>query len=90
MDVHPRNVVDEIEDMSRDVKRGLFEDKQITLRDLPQTTAAEMLAEQQCLLFSRPEETDQEVELVLATYIHTAHLFFFVGEKICKHFDLLM
>lgn len=68
MDEHPQDVVDVIEDLSRDVKRGLFEDKESTLRDLPQTTAAELLAEQQRLLFSRPEETDQEDELVLATY----------------------
>uniref|UniRef100_A0AAQ5XTF6 Radial spoke head component 4A n=1 Tax=Amphiprion ocellaris TaxID=80972 RepID=A0AAQ5XTF6_AMPOC len=61
---HPHNAVDVIEDMSRDVKRGLFQDMQSTLRDLPQTTAAELLAEQQCLLFSRPEDRDQEEELV--------------------------
>ncbi|KAI3368428.1 hypothetical protein L3Q82_025387 [Scortum barcoo] len=64
MEEHPQNAVDVIEDMSRDVKHGLFEDKQNTLRDLPQTTAAELLAEQQRLLFSRPEEADQEEELV--------------------------
>uniref|UniRef100_A0A3B5AF77 Radial spoke head protein 6 homolog A-like n=1 Tax=Stegastes partitus TaxID=144197 RepID=A0A3B5AF77_9TELE len=52
--------------MSRDVKRELFQDTQSTLRDLPQTTDAELLAEQQCLLFSRQEDTDQEEELVLA------------------------
>lgn len=67
MDEQPQNAVDVIEDMSRDVKRGLFKDKQSTLRDLPQTTAAELLAEQQRVLFSRPEEADQEEELVLAT-----------------------
>ncbi|KAJ4943302.1 hypothetical protein JOQ06_005805 [Pogonophryne albipinna] len=64
MDEHPDNAVDVIEDVSREVKRGLFEDKQSTLRDLPQTTAAELLAEQQRLLFSRPEEADQEEELM--------------------------
>ncbi|KAF3835636.1 hypothetical protein F7725_028194, partial [Dissostichus mawsoni] len=56
MDEHPDNAVDVIEDVSREVKRS-------TLRDLPQTTAAELLAEQQRLLFSRPEEADQEEEL---------------------------
>ncbi|XP_041791110.1 radial spoke head protein 6 homolog A-like [Chelmon rostratus] len=80
MDVHPRNVVDEIEDMSREVKRGLFEDKQITLRDLPQTTAAEMLAEQQCLLFSRPEETDQEVELMETALPNVSEIGFFLEQ----------
>lgn len=74
MDERPENVLDVFEDMSRDVKQGLFEDKQSTLRDLPQTTAAELLAEQQRLLFSRPEEADQEEELVLATYTYSAHL----------------
>ncbi|XP_059196463.1 radial spoke head protein 6 homolog A [Centropristis striata] len=64
MDEHPHNVVDVIEIMSHDVKRGLFKDKQNTLRDLPHTTAAELLAEQQRLLFSRPEEADQEEELI--------------------------
>lgn len=74
MDERPHNVIDVIEDMSRDMKRGLFEDKQSTLRDLPQTTAAELLAEQQRMLFTRPEEADQEEELVLAAYTYTAHL----------------
>lgn len=74
MEEHPQNVVDVIEDMSRDVKWGLFEDMQNTLRDLPQTTAAELLAEQQRLLFSRSEGADQEEELVLATYTYIAHL----------------
>ncbi|KAG8008925.1 Radial spoke head protein 4-like protein A [Nibea albiflora] len=63
MDERPHNVIDVIEDLSRDVKRGLFEDKQSTLRDLPQTTPAELLAEQQRMLFARPEEADQEEEL---------------------------
>ncbi|KAE8293877.1 Radial spoke head protein 4-like protein A Radial spoke head-like protein 3 [Larimichthys crocea] len=63
MDERPHNVIDVFEDMSRDMKRGLFEDRQSTLRDLPQTTAAELLAEQQRMLFTRPEEADQEEEL---------------------------
>lgn len=81
MDERPHSVIDVIEDMSRDVKRGLFEDKQSTLRDLPQTTAAELLAEQQRTLFTRLEEADQEEELVPATYNHTAHLSWSVGER---------
>lgn len=73
MDEHPENVVDVIEEMSHDVKRGLFQDKQSTLRDLPQSTPAEQLAEQQRLLFSRPEDLDQEGELVLsASPVHLA------------------
>lgn len=78
MDEHPENVVDVIEDMSHDVKRGLFQDKQSTLRDLPQTIAAEKLAEQQRLLFSHPEDPDQEDELVQSTLtVHSA--LWFVG-----------
>ncbi|XP_026179544.1 radial spoke head protein 4 homolog A isoform X2 [Mastacembelus armatus] len=64
MDNQPQNVVDVIEDLSLDVKRCLYEDQQSSLRDLPQTTAAELLAEQQRLLFSRTEDADQEDELV--------------------------
>ncbi|XP_062250705.1 radial spoke head protein 4 homolog A-like [Platichthys flesus] len=63
MDEQPQDVVDVIEDISREVKRALFEDKQSILQDLPQTTAAELLAEQQRPLFSRPEDNDQEDEL---------------------------
>lgn len=59
-------MVDVIEDMSYDVKWASFEYKQSTLQDLQKTTAAEVLAEQQRLLFYRPEEADQEEELVLA------------------------
>ncbi|XP_029987330.1 radial spoke head protein 6 homolog A [Sphaeramia orbicularis] len=64
MDERPHNAVDVFEDISRDVKRGLFEEKQSTLRDLTEATAAEQLAEQQRLLFSRLEDADQEEELV--------------------------
>ncbi|XP_036972048.1 radial spoke head protein 4 homolog A isoform X1 [Acanthopagrus latus] len=64
MDEQPQNVVDVIEDMSLDVKRATFDGMQSTLRDLPQITAAELLAEQQHLLFSRPEDADREEELV--------------------------
>ncbi|XP_041862995.1 radial spoke head protein 4 homolog A [Melanotaenia boesemani] len=63
MNERPDNVVDVFEEMSLNVKLGLFQDMQSTLRDLPQTSAAEMLAEQQRLLFSRPE-VDQEDEMI--------------------------
>ncbi|XP_041647938.1 radial spoke head protein 6 homolog A [Cheilinus undulatus] len=63
MDERPQDAVDVFEDMSRDVKRGLFEQTQSTLRDSPQTTPAEVLAEQQRPLFSQTGETDQEEEL---------------------------
>lgn len=45
-----------IEDISRDVKRDLLENNQSTLRELPEATPAELLAEQQRLLFAQPEE----------------------------------
>ncbi|KAM9357986.1 radial spoke head protein 4 homolog A [Symphorus nematophorus] len=64
MDERPQDVADVIEDMSLDVKRALFENKQSTLQDLPQPTAAEQLAEKQRLLFARPEDADHEEELV--------------------------
>lgn len=88
MDEQPQNVVDMIEDMSLDVKRAIFEGTQSTLRDLPQITAAVLLAEQQHLLFSRPEDADREEELVLPTYIYTAHLSLFVCERAYRHFGL--
>ncbi|XP_023843835.1 radial spoke head protein 6 homolog A isoform X1 [Salvelinus sp. IW2-2015] len=67
MDERPENVVDVIEDMSHEVKRGLLLDKQSTLRDIPLSAAAQLLAEQQMLLFSRGEsdDGDQEVETPL-------------------------
>lgn len=80
MDERPVNVVDVIEDMSRDVKQGVFEDEQSTLQDLPQTTTAELLAEQQRLLFYRPEEADQEEELVLAAL--QIHIVVIVGKMV--------
>ena len=63
VDEQPPDVVDVIEDMSRDLKRALYEDKQSTLRDLPHITAAELLAEQQLALFRQPEDSEQEEEL---------------------------
>ena len=70
MDERPHNVVDVIEDMSCDVKRSLFENKQYSLQELPQIIAAEELAEQQRLLFRQPEDAKQEYNLVLQ--IHTS------------------
>ncbi|XP_062419271.1 radial spoke head protein 4 homolog A [Pungitius pungitius] len=64
MDEHPRDAVDVIEDISHDVKLRFSEDKQDFLRDVPDTTAAELLAEQQSLLFGRSEEDEQEEHLM--------------------------
>ncbi|XP_040896697.1 radial spoke head protein 4 homolog A [Toxotes jaculatrix] len=80
MDEHPHNAVDVIEDISRDVKRGLYEDKQSTLRDLPQTTAAELLAEQQRLLFSQLEEADREDELVETALPNVSEIGFYLEQ----------
>uniref|UniRef100_A0A4W5JHD3 Radial spoke head component 4A n=1 Tax=Hucho hucho TaxID=62062 RepID=A0A4W5JHD3_9TELE len=66
MDERPENVVDVIEDMSHEVKRELLLDKQSTLIDIPLAPAAQLLAEQQMLLFSRGRgDGDQEVETPL-------------------------
>ncbi|XP_068599831.1 radial spoke head protein 6 homolog A [Brachionichthys hirsutus] len=63
MDERPHNAVDVVEDMSRGLKRAAFVDKQSALRDPPQDSAAELLAQQQNLLFYRPEENHQELEV---------------------------
>ncbi|XP_058504340.1 radial spoke head protein 4 homolog A-like isoform X2 [Solea solea] len=62
MDEQPNDAVDVIEDLSHDVKRSLYVDKQSTLQDVPQATAAEQLAEQQRLLFSHTGDTVEEEE----------------------------
>ncbi|XP_051930004.1 radial spoke head protein 4 homolog A [Hippocampus zosterae] len=60
----PHDVVDVMEDLSHDVKLRLYEDTQSSLQDLQQTTAAEELAEQQKVLFVRPEDApEHEFEL---------------------------
>nr|XP_043899378.1 radial spoke head protein 4 homolog A isoform X2 [Solea senegalensis] len=64
IDEQPHNAVDVIEDLSYAVKQDLFEDRQSNLRDLPQTTAAELLAEKQRLLFTQQEDAEQEDELI--------------------------
>ena len=74
MDEQPQDVVEVIEDMSRDLKRALFKDKQSTLRDLPHTTPVEMLAEQQLHLFRLPEDSEQDEELGIG-YIQLNCLF---------------
>ncbi|XP_034555973.1 radial spoke head protein 6 homolog A [Notolabrus celidotus] len=80
MDERPQDVVDVFEDMSHDVKRGLFEQKQSTLRDLQQTTAAELLAEQQRQLFARSEEADQEDELVDTPFPNVNEIGFYLEQ----------
>lgn len=74
MDEQPNDAVDIFEDLSYDVKRGLFEDTKNRLRDLPHTTLAELLAEQQRLLFTQQEDTEHEDELVLSESLHYPHI----------------
>ncbi|XP_038144226.1 radial spoke head protein 4 homolog A [Cyprinodon tularosa] len=62
MDEHPNNAVDVFEEMSYEVKRASLNSMQSNLRDLPQLTATELLAEQQRSLFlqSDNEPLDDE------------------------------
>ncbi|XP_054452812.1 radial spoke head protein 4 homolog A [Anoplopoma fimbria] len=80
MDEHPQNAVDVIEYMSHDVKQTFLEDKQKTLRDLPQTIAAELLADQQRLLFSRPEEAGHEEELMETPLPNVSEIGFYLEQ----------
>ncbi|KAK7901489.1 hypothetical protein WMY93_018258 [Mugilogobius chulae] len=64
MDERPRDVVDVFEDISRDVKRAQFVDKQSTLMNLREENPAETLAKKQRQLFNFSEEGEQEDELV--------------------------
>ncbi|XP_008406405.1 radial spoke head protein 4 homolog A isoform X2 [Poecilia reticulata] len=56
IDEHTENAVDVVEEMSCDVKRALFSGIQGPLREVPQVSSAELLTEQQRILFSQPEE----------------------------------
>uniref|UniRef100_A0AAZ3QXF9 Radial spoke head component 4A n=1 Tax=Oncorhynchus tshawytscha TaxID=74940 RepID=A0AAZ3QXF9_ONCTS len=82
MDERPENVVDIIEDMSREVKQEFLQDKQSTLRDMPLATAAQLLAEQQRLLFSRRggDDGEQEEELVETPLPNVSELGFFLEQ----------
>ncbi|KAM9408374.1 radial spoke head protein 4 homolog A-like [Pholidichthys leucotaenia] len=60
LDEQPHNAVDVLENMSREVKRGLLKGGQSNLRDLPHPTTAELLAEQQRLLFAQEDATQEE------------------------------
>ncbi|XP_047443799.1 radial spoke head protein 6 homolog A [Mugil cephalus] len=80
MNERPHNVVDVIEDISHDIKRGLLRDIQIAMQDSPQTTTAELLAEQQRALFSRSEEADQEEELGEAALPNVSEIGFYMEQ----------
>ncbi|MCI4394535.1 hypothetical protein PGIGA_G00169920 [Pangasianodon gigas] len=60
MDERPENAVDVIEALSHEIKRGMLQENQSTLRDAPSTTSSELLAEQQRVLFNRGDEGEQE------------------------------
>ncbi|XP_058494764.1 radial spoke head protein 4 homolog A-like [Solea solea] len=79
MDEQPHNAVDVIEDLSYDVKQDLFEDRQSNLRDLPQTTAAELLAEKQRLLFTQQED-EQEDELAETPLPNVSEIGFYLEQ----------
>lgn len=66
MDERPENAVDVIEDMSRELKGSVLQEKQDTLRDSPSSSSALLLAEQQKTLFTRAAggEGDQEEDMV--------------------------
>ncbi|KAJ3598874.1 hypothetical protein NHX12_032837 [Muraenolepis orangiensis] len=68
MDERPQNAVDVIEDLSFRVKRELLADFQGTLRGVPLATAAQLLAEQQRLLFSQVDEVEHDDEQLESQY----------------------
>ncbi len=76
MDELPENAVDVIEDMSRELKGSMLQEKQDTLRDSPSSSAALLLAEQQKVLFTRAasDEGDHEEDLVRE----------YVGPAVCE------
>ncbi|KAL6108615.1 rsph4a [Pungitius sinensis] len=80
MDEHPHDAVDVIEDISHDVKLRFSEDMQNFLRDIPDTTAAELLAEQQSLLFARPEEDEQEEHLMETLHPNVREVGFYLEQ----------
>ncbi|KAL0994033.1 hypothetical protein UPYG_G00116960 [Umbra pygmaea] len=81
LDERPDNVVDIIEDMSREVKREFLQDKQSMLRETPLTPAAQLLAKEQRVLFlRRGEDGDQDEELVDTPLPNVNELSFFLEQ----------
>ncbi|KAG9333080.1 hypothetical protein JZ751_013503 [Albula glossodonta] len=81
MDERPENAVDVLEDLSYEVKRAGLRDTQSTLRDIPPTPAAHLLAEQQRALFYLEQagvglgrEETQRVHLALKQLVDTQPL----------------
>lgn len=68
MDEHPNNAVDVFEGMSYEVKRASLNSMQSNLRDLPQLTATELLAEQQRSLFLQSDNEPLDDETVWVSY----------------------
>lgn len=81
MDERPENAVDVFEDMSRELKGSILQEKQDTLRDSPSSSSALLLAEQQKTLFTRSGgEGDQEEELVsFSALLLRARMLFFLN-----------
>lgn len=83
MDERPENAVDVIEDISLDLKRNIFQEKQDTLRDSPSSSLALLLAEQQKSLFSQGvDDGDHEEELVRNLKITLIPFFLALKDKI--------
>ncbi|XP_028321970.1 radial spoke head protein 6 homolog A-like [Gouania willdenowi] len=80
IDEEPHNAVDIIEDVSHRVKQYSLKDWQSTLKDLSQPTSAELLADQQRLLFVRPDDAEQEEELVETALPNVSELAFFLEQ----------
>ncbi|XP_024114640.1 radial spoke head protein 4 homolog A isoform X2 [Oryzias melastigma] len=60
MDERPHDAVDVLEDMSLELKRALFKDRQSSLREHVTPSAGDMLAEHQLLLFKQEQDFNHE------------------------------
>ncbi|KAG5283959.1 hypothetical protein AALO_G00021420 [Alosa alosa] len=82
LDERPENAVDVLEDMSRDLKRSLMQEKQSALRDTPFSSAQQDLAELQRILFARQpsDDGDHDEELVEAPIPNVAELAFYLEQ----------
>ncbi|KAF6722119.1 Radial spoke head 4-like protein A [Oryzias melastigma] len=60
MDERPHDAVDVLEDMSLELKRALFKDRQSSLREHVRPSAGDMLAEHQLLLFKQEQDFNHE------------------------------
>uniref|UniRef100_A0A8C5EHC9 Radial spoke head protein 6 homolog A-like n=2 Tax=Gouania willdenowi TaxID=441366 RepID=A0A8C5EHC9_GOUWI len=80
IDEETHNAVDVFEDLSHHVKQCSLEERQSVLKDFPQPTPAELLAEQQRLLFVCTDDADQEEDLVEMALPNVSELRFFLEQ----------